>query len=180
MINTLLASIGIPILISVVKKGLEHINNPVASAALTALTAVEDAISNNKITKDELSEANRHTEKMQEIEAMLDEATLKQINETFRQEVTSEDSYVRRWRPTFGYAVALTWVMIMSGVAYCIIFTPEFAPSIITSLVNCSALWSVALGVLGISVIKRSQDKIITAGKDLPAKSSFINFNKNK
>ncbi len=172
MINTLLAGVGVPVLIAVIKKAIGSIKHPVASAAADALNALETAINNNQINKDDISRANQHIEKMYEIEAALDEATIKQINETFRQETVSEDAYVRRWRPTFGYAVAFTWILMMSGLAYVIAFKSEQAPNIINALVSCSALWSVALGVLGISVIKRSQDKITISGKNLPIKSN--------
>ena len=84
---------------------------------------------------------------------------LAEINATMRAEAASSDAYVRRWRPTFGYAVALTWTATMAAVSWAIIAQPAQAPAIITTLVNTSPIWGVALGVLGVSVVKRSQDK---------------------
>ena len=75
-------------------------------------------------------------------------------------ELVIDDKYVRRWRPTFGYSVAIAWLGTMFAVAYSIVVQPDKAPTIITSLMNLSSLWGVALGVLGVSVIKRSQDKV--------------------
>lgn len=84
---------------------------------------------------------------------------LAEINATMRVEAASTDLYVRRWRPTFGYAVALTWTATMIAVSWAIIAQPVQAPTIITALVNTSPIWGIALGVLGVSVVKRSQDK---------------------
>ncbi|MEK9846117.1 3TM-type holin, partial [Thalassospira sp.] len=110
----------------------------------------------------QILEANRHTERMAEIELARDTETLKSVNRTIRAEVASEDVFVRRWRPSFGYAVALTWIMTMGAIAYAIILTPLQAPAIIAALVNTSPIWGIALGVLGVSVVKRSADKKIT------------------
>jgi hypothetical protein len=84
---------------------------------------------------------------------------LAEINATMRAEITSGDGYVRRWRPTFGYAVALTWTATMGAVSWAIIAQPTQAPTIIAALVNTAPIWGIALAVLGVSVVKRSQDK---------------------
>ena len=90
------------------------------------------------------------------------------INATMRAEAASSDAYVRRWRPTFGYAVAATWSATMGAVSWAVIATPAQAPAIIASLVNTSPIWGIALAVLGVSVIKRSQDKAVASGAPLP------------
>ncbi|BAE53087.1 holin family protein [Paramagnetospirillum magneticum] len=84
---------------------------------------------------------------------------LAEINATMRVEAASDDGYVRRWRPTFGYAVALTWTATMGAISWAIVAEPAQAPSIIAALVNTSPIWGIALGVLGVAVVKRSQDK---------------------
>lgn len=89
---------------------------------------------------------------------------LRVINRTMRVEATAADPYVRRWRPTFGYAVALSWLAIMGGLAYAIVAQPELVPAIINALVNTSVLWGVALAVLGVSIHQRSEDKKTAAG----------------
>ncbi len=94
---------------------------------------------------------------------------LAEINATMRAEAASSDGYVRRWRPTFGYAVALTWTATMGAVAWAIIAQPAQAPTIITALGNTSAIWGIALAVLGVSVVKRSHDKGVAAGQEPPA-----------
>jgi len=47
----------------------------------------------------------------------------------------------------------------MSSISYTIIKNPISAVAVVNSMVNTTPLWGVALAVLGISVIKRSQDK---------------------
>ncbi len=86
---------------------------------------------------------------------------LAEINATMRAEAASDDAYVRCWRPTFGYAVALTWTATMGAISWAIIAQPAQAPAIIAALVNTSPIWGIALGVLGVAVVKRSQDKAL-------------------
>ena len=90
--------------------------------------------------------------------------TIAEINATMRAEAASSDAYVRRWRPTFGYAVALTWTATMGAIAWAIIAEPAQAPTIIAALVNTAPIWGIALAVLGISVVKRSHDKALALG----------------
>ncbi|MCA1941150.1 MAG: holin family protein [Caenispirillum bisanense] len=71
----------------------------------------------------------------------------------------AEDAYVRRWRPTFGYAVALSWLVMMLAVAWVVVHEPARAPEVIAALLDTTPIWGGALAVLGLSVVKRSQDK---------------------
>jgi Holin of 3TMs, for gene-transfer release len=102
--------------------------------------------------------------------AILQEETkqLGEINATMRAEAASGDAYVRRWRPTFGYAVALTWTATMGAVSWAIVTQPMQAPAIIAALVNTSPIWGIALAVLGVAVVKRSHDKAGSAGSEQP------------
>ncbi|CUW37703.1 conserved protein of unknown function [Magnetospirillum sp. XM-1] len=86
---------------------------------------------------------------------------LAEINATMRAEAASGDRYVRCWRPTFGYAVAATWTATMGAISWAIIVEPAQAPGIITALVNTAPIWGIALGVLGVAVVKRSHDKTL-------------------
>ncbi|RAU23815.1 hypothetical protein CU669_01625 [Paramagnetospirillum kuznetsovii] len=92
---------------------------------------------------------------------------LAEINATMRVEALAEDAYVRRWRPTFGYAMAITWTATMASVSWAIVAQPAQAPSIIAALVNTSPIWGIALAVLGVSVVKRSHDKALASGAPL-------------
>ncbi|MBX9634427.1 MAG: holin family protein, partial [Magnetospirillum sp.] len=127
--------------------------------AAGALGDVGKALTEKEITPEQLAEAHRHLERMAELDSDEARQALAQINTSLRAEVASEDWYVRRWRPTFGYAMALTWTATMVAVSWAIVADPAQAPTIIAALVNTSPIWGVALGVLGVAVVKRSQDK---------------------
>lgn len=164
MIPALLAQIGLPLLVKTVGGLLGRIDNPAAKAAAGALDAVGEAVAARQITPEQVAEAHRHLERMTALNTQEAIAALAQINATFRSEITSGDAYVRRWRPTFGYSVALTWTATMGAVSWAVVVEPLQAPAIIAALVNTAPIWGVALGVLGISVVKRSQDKARTGG----------------
>ena len=90
-----------------------------------------------------------------------------------RAEVASEDRYVRRWRPTFGYAVSLALLIQAVGIVatclYAAMASPASAGPVINALGSMvsalGAQWTVSLAVLGVNVAKRSQDKQVTAGQ---------------
>jgi len=98
---------------------------------------------------------------------------LTEINKTMRAEAASDDAYVRRWRPTYGYVTCATWFIQMSALSAAIIAAsfvyPEQAGSIMTGLSalmgSLMARWAIALSVLGVNVSKRSQDKQVAAGQ---------------
>lgn len=98
---------------------------------------------------------------------------LETVNGTMRAEYASNDCYVKRWRPTFGYAMALTWSLqilgSMFGILYAIIAVPNEAAVILTAIGEANAatvpMWAVALSVIGVSVWKRSEDKKTATGQ---------------
>jgi hypothetical protein len=165
MIPALLASVGIPLLGKLVSSGLSAIDDPTAKAAATALDDVTGKLDRGEIDPDQLVEANRHVARMAEIEARRDSRVLAQVNRTMRTEATSEDAYVRRWRPTFGYAVALAWTAQTGGLTYAVVMTPQYAGELLAATTHLSVIWGVALSVLGLNVAKRSQDKAVAAGQ---------------
>lgn len=100
-------------------------------------------------------------------------AQLAEVNKTMREESASLDPYVRRWRPTFGYSVALSWTLQMLGLTiimgWAVIGQPTEAAIIIDSLAKVISalmvLWGIALSVLGVNAKKRSDDKQVAAGQ---------------
>lgn len=159
MISSLLANIGLPVLVAIVGGALGAIDNPVAKTASKALEKVDEALKAGQITPEQLEEANRHTEKMAEMEMENYQVTLSEINQSLRAEVASDDKYVRRMRPTFGYLMAFTWAAQMFGIAYVIMFDTDKAGVVMAAMGNLSAIWAVGLSVLGIYVYRRSEDK---------------------
>lgn len=170
MISKVLSKIGLPILIKFVSSSLGKLNVDCAQKASSALFDVTDAIKKQEISVEQISEVNRHTEKMQEIEGEFDHQTLALINDTIRHEIASEDRFVRFWRPAFGYSVAFAWLLTMSTICYVVIKDYPNAAEIIAALVETTSLWSVALGVLGVSVVKRSQEKQNRKNEDVLSK----------
>ncbi|MEX1306330.1 MAG: 3TM-type holin [Rhodovibrionaceae bacterium] len=168
MLPAILAQLGLPLLVRAAAWGLGKLDSPAAEAASQALEEVETALGNGAIPAEQVAEANRHIEAMSRIASTRESGILAEINATMRTEARSEDAYVRRWRPTFGYAVALTWTVQMGGLTYAVIVTPEYAGEIFTALGSLSLIWGVALSVLGINAVKRSQDKAVLAGQPLP------------
>lgn len=167
MISAFLSQMGLPVLISIVGSVLGMLDNPSARAASEALGKIQEAINSGGISPEQLAEANRHTEKMAEMEMANYSAALSEINQSLRAEAASGDAYVRRMRPTFGYLMALTWAAQMFGIAYVIMFETDKAGVVMAAMGNLSAIWAVGLSVLGIYVYKRSDEKMGAPMRDV-------------
>ncbi|MDX1464107.1 MAG: 3TM-type holin [Halomonas sp.] len=90
---------------------------------------------------------------------------LAEINQTIRAEAASQDAFVRRWRPSFGYLVAISWAVMTLALAWSIVMAPGEAGTVAQAITALTPMWSVALAILGINVSKRSQDKQVAAGQ---------------
>ncbi len=159
MLPALLARIGLPVLISSVTGALEKIINPIAKSAADALRQVNDAVAKGAISLDEIKESNRHLEKINELESDEFKTQIEQINASLRAEIASQDIYVRRMRPTFGYIIAFTWAAQMFAVAAVILDNPDKADMVMNAMAQLDTIWTVGLSVLGIYVYKRSGEK---------------------
>ncbi len=80
---------------------------------------------------------------------------------------------MRRWRPTFGYAVTAAWAAQMAAIAWAVVAHPTDAPAILAAAASLSAMWGVALAVLGVAVHERSRDKALAAGQPAPGLASL-------
>src|SRR3954463_8964531 len=98
------------------------------------------------------------TEKLAELDSADSRTALTKVNRSLRAEVASDDAYVRRMRPTFGYIMAVTWCAQMGAIAWVIVADPVQANLIITAMTSLGTIWSVGLSVLGIYVYKRSEE----------------------
>lgn len=89
------------------------------------------------------------------------------VNNTMQVEINSGDPFVRRWRPFYGYCVAISWLVQMLGFTFVFGYTaiknPDQLMLVIQQFAVLSgaliALWGIALTVLGVSVHNRSKDK---------------------
>ncbi|MBX2834749.1 MAG: holin family protein [Micavibrio sp.] len=161
MIETLIAKIGLPALVGVLGKALGDMESDKAKLAGQALEDVGAAIKAGGISANEVAEAHRHLETLAKMEAEQTKENIAQVNQSLRAEIVSEDKFVRRMRPTFGYLMAITWAAQMLAIAYIIVFQPDKAGGIMSAMGSLSAIWGVGLSVLGIYVYKRSEDKKI-------------------
>lgn len=93
-------------------------------------------------------------------------ARLAEINKTMRAEASAQDGYVRRWRPTFGYMVAITWLVQSVAIAWAMVGAPENAADLINAVTALTPMWGIALSILGINITARSRDKRASAGQD--------------
>lgn len=159
MIESIIAKVGIPLLINVLSEALGKVDNPITKGASEALNKVDAAIKAGQISNEQLAEVNRHAEAMAQMESDEYRATTEQVNQSLRAEIISEDKYVRRMRPTFGYLLAITWAAQMFGVAYIMIFDTARVGEVLAAMGSLSAIWTVGLSVLGIYVYKRSDEK---------------------
>ena len=108
-----------------------------------------------------------------EVRALEEETKrLEGVNATMRAEYASDDKFVKRWRPVFGYCMAATWVLQVVGTVgamiYAIVCEPTGAANILKGVAEANAamgaMWTVGLSVVGVSVWKRSEDKKTAAG----------------
>ena len=159
MVPMLLAQIGLPLLIKAVGGALSNSSNSVAKAAGDALGQVDAEIATGRLDGDQLKEANRHLEALATLEANTDQTWLQQVNQTIRAESISDDAYVRRMRPTFGYIMAFTWAAQMGAIAYTVVADPQQAAPVIAAVASLGTIWTVGLSVLGIYVYRRSGEK---------------------
>ena len=168
MMNALLSYIGIPALIQLLSKSLKHVEHPSAKAASHALDQFQGALFDGHVDYTQLKSAQDHFQKMAEIEVRHTEVAMKEINQSLRAEIQSEDRYIRRMRPTFGYLMAFTWAAQMFALAYVMIFKTSQAGAVIEAMASLGAIWAVGLSVLGIYVYKRSEDKKLGLSSPLP------------
>ncbi len=155
LISKIFGKIGIQAIIKFICSFLGEINSDVTKQASLSLLRVDEAIKKEEISKDSLVEL----EKIKHIEADLDAKTLNSIHQTIRAEMSSSDKFIRFWRPLFGYSVAVAWFLNIATICYIVITDKTHAAQIIIALTETTSLWGVALGVLGVSVVKSNQDK---------------------
>lgn len=172
MIGSILSKIGMPILVSVLEKALERLDSKPAQIAAKALSDVRGAIDDGVMKADDITHANHFILSMREIETEEFQTLITQVNESLRTEVQSEDRYVRRMRPTFGYIMAMTWAAQMFAIAYVIITNPAVSGQVISAMASLGTIWTVGLSVLGIYVYKRSQEKTINQSSNTSPNSS--------
>ncbi len=167
LLGQIIAAVGLPVLIDIIGRALGSVDHPSAKTASEALGTLKGTLTGGGLTPEQVAEANRHAEKLAETDYKEYEATLSEINQSLRAEVTSSDPYVRRMRPTFGYLMAFSWAAQMLGLAYIVVFETEKSAAVLEGMAALSTMWAVGLSVLGIYIYKRSDEKKVTPGSIL-------------
>lgn len=173
MVYTVLAQLGIPLLAEVLGSALRRLDHPAAKSVADALTGLDEAIRHGQVNPAQLEEANRHMEAMARMRSEEVQARLGEVNASLRAEIASQDKYVRRMRPTFGYLMAVTWAAQMLGLAWVIVFETDKAGLVLEAMESLGAIWAVGLSVLGIYVYKRSEDKKLMARFPAPLENAI-------
>lgn len=159
MLGHLIALIGLPVLIDIIGRALSGVKHPAAKSASDALDNLGGLLTGGAIPPEQIAQANTHAQQIAQNDYLAYESTLREVNETYRAELSSDDKYVRRMRPTFGYLLAFSWAAQMLGLAYIIVFDTEKSVHVLSSMEALSAIWAMGLSVLGIYVYKRSEEK---------------------
>lgn len=168
MTSPLLLQLGLPILAEIVGGALRTVDHPAAQGAASSLGKLGEIMNAGRITPEQWAEANRHAEKLAEMKMNEQQAAYEQVNESLRAEVASNDAYVRRMRPTFGYLMAFTWAAQMFAIAYVIVFRTEESSLVLQAMESLGMIWAIGLSVLGVYVYKRSEEKRVVVTEEDP------------
>lgn len=95
-----------------------------------------------------------------------------EINATMRAELNSNDKFKSYWRPALGWAVVLSFALMMFSIVFVLMYGVLKNPSIIKDFISAvstlmgtlTVIWTMAFAALGINVVKRSDDKALAAG----------------
>ncbi len=136
----------------------------VAAEMLTGESEPEAVIANLTGNPELLAQLEEKSIELERTRLIEETKRLQSVNETMRAETQSEDPYVRRWRPTWGYVTCLVWGAQGLALAWVIGDAPEKAPAVISAMAAMTGIWAIALAVLGVSIWKRSDDKKVKAG----------------
>ena len=107
---SLIARLGIPLLLEALAPSLRKLPEGKGNSAADALDALRQTLDSRQDAS-ELKQAHRHLEEVLALRLKHETTLLSEVNRSLRVEAQSQDAYVRRWRPTFGYAVAAAWVV---------------------------------------------------------------------
>lgn len=99
-----------------------------------------------------------------------------EYHQTIRTEVSSTDSYNRRWRATFGYCVSFSWALMFATVFVGFLVAgissevdmADVTANLASLIRSTLELWGIALVILGVNIKKRSDDKTVAVGTPRP------------
>lgn len=104
-----------------------------------------------------------HERELRSMTLQAETAQIAQINETMRAELKHDGWFKSGWRPGIGWVLAFSIAGLMAALVYAMFSQPAKAPEIISS---ATIIISLMLGVLGVNIKKRSDDKDSLLGKE--------------
>ena len=160
LIGTALGGPVAPVVGAIVSHALGTDNTP--DAVAEALKVDPEALA--KIKQAEIENATELKRIILENETK----QLAEINATYRTELASNDPYVRRMRPTFGYVLAGTLVLQTIGLIGFVAAAFHYSIDLTLTLNSIrdivgelAMIDAPAMAVLGVYVKKRSDDKVV-------------------
>lgn len=105
-----------------------------------------------------------HAAQMRRMVLEAETSRLAEVNKTYRREVSSEDGYVRRARPTFLYVVAFS-IAVEVLIAVLVVVMGESLADLATLYQALSIPQGIAAGMCGVYLKKRSDDKAVASGQ---------------
>ena len=139
---------------------------------VTGISDPEDAMS--KIQNDPALQIQFQQAMNPVIIARLDAETKQQaeVNATMRAELNSNDKFKSYWRPALGWSVVLSFATMMLSIVFILMYGVMKNPAVIKDFIEAlsslmgtmTVIWAMAFGALGINVVKRSDDKALSAG----------------
>lgn len=105
-----------------------------------------------------------HARELRRMVIEAETSRLAEINATYRQELSSQDAYVRRARPTFMYIVAGSVLVEALLAGLIILVAPERLADLAVLYGALATPQSIAAGMCGVYLKKRSDDKAVAAG----------------
>ena len=102
---------------------------------------------------------------------------LESVNQSFREEIKSDDPFVRRMRPFAGYIITLSSAALVAAVVKTIWVAPEHAVTVVNAATSMTPILVPMLSVVGVYVWKRSSEKMAgmnKGGGDFQALSKII------
>ncbi len=84
MLPTIISKLGLPVFISVLSGILKTIDSSAAKSAAESLDTVGDAMRTGGISLEQITEANRHAEKIAELQLTQFQSEMSEANETIR------------------------------------------------------------------------------------------------
>ena len=92
-----------------------------------------------------------------------DSKRLESVNATMRAEAASNTWWQSGWRPFWGFTTGAAFSAQMLGVTFQIFVHPDQVNGVVAGLAQLTAMWGLALAVLGVAVWKRTTEKQIAA-----------------